>query len=393
MSPTITPNTDKRMAAAIEESRKRGEEGVAVAVTYKGELILHSYAGLADPENGIPVNDKTLFCPFSVTKGVTALAAHIQVERGLLDVKSPIARYWPEYAVNGKQETTVEDALSHRAGVPQMPKGVNPEKMADWDWMVNEIANFEPLFPPGKANAYHVLVWGWIIGELVSRTDPARRTFKQFVMDEIFVPLGVADDIFFGVPDSELPRVAVLKGGLGAPMDDRYHTNPDAVFPAAPVHNLKVVQQSVHPGAGIITTAPAMARIFALLANGGELDGVQLLSKERIATFTEPREGAREKDEVIPIPVWCGKAGYFLGGELGASSPLVPKHPDVLYSPGAGGSYAWADLRDHVSVAICHNSMDTGIIFEPEPTYGPIVRAIQEIVAERKAMELETACR
>ncbi|KAJ4177320.1 hypothetical protein NW755_013916, partial [Fusarium falciforme] len=115
-----------------------------------------------------------------------------------------------------------------------------------------------------------------------------------------------------------------------------------------------------------------MARVFVLLAQGGELDGVRILSKDCIKTFTEPREGVRDLDKVILIPVWCGKAGYFLGGQPGASSPLVLNHPDVLYSPGAGGSYAWADLRDNVSVAICHNNLDMGIIFEPEPMYGPI---------------------
>lgn len=373
---------DARISAAIEESRLRGEEGVAVSVYYKGKLIIDSYAGLADPENKKPVDNKTLFPVFSVTKGITALAAHLQVERGLLDVKAPITKYWPEFAANGKGDTTVEDALSHRAGIPQMPQGVTAELMADWDWMVKGIADLKPLFTPGKVNAYHVLSWGWIIGELVRRTDPAKRPFDKFVLEEIFEPLGISHDIFLGVPDSELPRVAVLKGGLGAPIDDQYYTSPEAVFPAAPVHNLRVVQQSVHPGAGILTTASAMARVFALLAQGGELDGVRILSKDRIKTFTEPREGARDPDKIIPIPVWCGKAGYFLGGESGASSPLVPNHPEVLYSPGAGGSYAWADLKDNVSVAICHNNMDTGIIFEPEPTYGPIVRAIQEIVAE-----------
>ncbi|KAH7161515.1 beta-lactamase/transpeptidase-like protein [Dactylonectria macrodidyma] len=390
MAQNSTVRPDARISAAINESRLRGEEGVAVAVYYQGKLIIDSYDGLADPKNNKSVDSKTLFPVFSVTKGITALAAHIQAERGLLDVKATISQYWPEFAANGKGDTTVEDALSHRAGIPQMPQGVTPELMADWDWMVKGIASLKPIFPPGKVNAYHVLSWGWIIGELVRRTDPAKRSFDKFVLEEIFEPLGVSGDIFLGVPNSELSRVAVLNGGLGAPIDDQYSASPEAVFPASPVHNLRVVQQSVGPGAGIISTASAMARVFALLAQGGELDGVQLLSKDRVQSFTGLREGARDPDKIIPIPVWCGKAGYFLGGEPGASSPLVPNHADVLYSPGAGGSYAWADLQDGVSVAICHNNMDTGIIFEPEPTYGPIVRAIQDIVAELKAKE-ETA--
>ncbi|KAJ4177319.1 hypothetical protein NW755_013915 [Fusarium falciforme] len=92
--------------------------------------------------------------------------------------------------------------------------------MADWDWMVKGIIDLKPLFALGKVNAYHVLLWGWIVGELVRRTDPAKRPFDKFVVEEIFEPLGISYDIFLGVPDSELPRVAMLKGGLGAPIDD-----------------------------------------------------------------------------------------------------------------------------------------------------------------------------
>lgn len=105
-----------------------------------------------------PVDEKMLFPVFSVTKGITALAAHIQADRGLLDLQNPISKYWPEFAVNGKENITVEDALSYRAGIPQMPDGVTPELMADWDWMVEQVAGFTPKFAPGTANAYHVLI-------------------------------------------------------------------------------------------------------------------------------------------------------------------------------------------------------------------------------------------
>jgi CubicO group peptidase (beta-lactamase class C family) len=150
-----------------------GETGIAVAAYYRGELVVDAFAGAADPSSGKLVDEHTLFSVFSVTKGVTALALHIQADRGLLNVQEPIARYWPEFANNGKESTTIEQALSHRAGIPQMPKGVTPELMANWDWMVEQIAQHTPIFPPGTANSYHVLVWGWILGEVVIRTDPA----------------------------------------------------------------------------------------------------------------------------------------------------------------------------------------------------------------------------
>jgi len=194
---------------------------------------------------------------------------------------------WPESASHGKDSITIKQALSHRAGIPQMPQNVTPELMADWTWMINEIENYEPIFPPGVVNACHVLVWGWILGKVVCRTDPRKRSFHLFVREEICDPLGIKD-FYLGVPDSELSRVATLVGGNIAPLVDEHNICPQSVFCGSNVHNLRFIQQCVDPGAGAITTAGAVARIFSLLAEGGELDGVRLLSKERVETFTRP---------------------------------------------------------------------------------------------------------
>lgn len=372
---------DARLRAALEESLQRGEHGVAVAAYYRGKLIVDSFAGVANPATGRPVHSKTIFPIFSVTKGVTAIAVHLQAERGLLELEAPISRYWPEFAVNGKEDITITHALSHRAGIPQMPKDVTPETLADWDWMVKQIEQHAPLYPPGSTNAYHVLVWGWILGELVRRTDPEKRSFQRFVQEEICDPLGI-QDYYLGVPESELGRVAVLSGGNSGPLVDEHGISPELVYPGSDVHNLRVMQQAVDPGAGAIATASSVARLFALLAEGGELDGARLLSKERIAAFTKPREDAHAPDKVISIPTWIGASGYYLGGEPGASPPFVGSHRDIIYSPGAGGSYAWADLRNRIAVSICHNNMDTCLVFEPEMTFAPIFRALEAIIRD-----------
>lgn len=380
---------DPRIRAAIEESLQRGEHGIAVAAYHRGKLIVDAHGGVADPKTKQAVDEKTIFPIFSVTKGVTALAVHIQAERGLLEVDAPIAQYWPEFGVNGKETITITHVLSHRAGIPQMPKDVTPDRVADWDWMVAQIQEHTPLYPPGTTNAYHVLVWGWILGEVVRRTDPGKRSFDVFVQEEICTPLGVKD-YYLGVPDSELGRVVVLFGGNSGPLVDEHGISPYEVYPGSDVHNQRVMQQAVDPGAGAIATAGSVARIFALLAEGGQLDGVQLLSKERIAAFTVPREDAHAPDKVISIPTWIGASGYYLGGEPGASPPFVGSHRDIIYSPGAGGSYAWADLRSRIAISICHNNMDTCLIAEPEMTFAPIFRALDAIIKDiEKAEEVE----
>jgi hypothetical protein len=166
-------------------------------------------------------------------------------------------------------------------------------------------------------------------------------------------------------------------------MVDSHGISQSTVFPGSTVHNKRVVQQAVDPSAGAITTAGAVARIFACIAHGGEFDGVRLLSAEYVARLGKLREGAHDQDKILPIPVWFGAAGFWLGGEPGKSHPLVGDHRDIAYSPGAGGSVTWADFRDNIAVAICHNNMDSAATLEPERTFEPIVRAVREIIAER----------
>src|SRR5262249_2602758 len=155
------------------------------------ELIVDARIGEAPADAVFPV--------FSVSKAVTALAVHLQAERGLLDVEAPIAAYWPEYAANGKERVTIRHVLSHRGGVPELPPDVTPERVADWDWMVARLAEAEPLFEPGTTNAYHSLSFGWLLGEVVCRTDPEGRPFARFVQEELCAPLRI-ESFWFGIP-------------------------------------------------------------------------------------------------------------------------------------------------------------------------------------------------
>jgi hypothetical protein len=124
---------------------KRGEIGLQVVAYVDGKQVVDVWGGLADVTTGRQVDADTLFPVFSVTKAVTAVALHIQAERGRVDYAMPIAHYWPEFGAHGKDKATVYDALTHRLGVPIMPLGVTPELMCDWDWMVQRIADMHPL--------------------------------------------------------------------------------------------------------------------------------------------------------------------------------------------------------------------------------------------------------
>jgi CubicO group peptidase (beta-lactamase class C family) len=380
--------TDDRIEKAIEEARSAGEEGVAVAAYLGDELIVNTWAGLADSETGRPVDETTLFQIFSVTKAFTATALHLQAERGLVDYELPIARYWPEFGQRGKHRITVRDALCHRAGIPQMPTGVTPELMYDWDWMIRQIEQYRPWFPASSTNSYHVLVWGWLIGEVIRRTDPKGRDVATFVQEEVCDRLGISD---FHMPlaASDCGRVTRLAADWDPARDSdhlREAAQPVGVAAAPPVHNLPATWMACLPGAGGIANAESVARLFAMLAQRGTFRGTHLLSATRIDACRVPRDETLADDQVFEAPSWIGQGGYWLGGDLRRRIPHDGSHPVVLNQPGAGGSTGWAELDTGLAVAICHNRQFTVDRKNPDfvARITPIADAVREVACERR---------
>jgi CubicO group peptidase (beta-lactamase class C family) len=350
-----------KVQRAIDDAIARGAEvGVQVAAYFKGEQVVDAWGGIADPATGRKVSGDTLFNVYSVTKAVAATALHIQADRGLIDYTAPVAKYWPEYAANGKGSTTVRDVLTHRACVPQMPADVTPERMCDWDWMTRAIAGLEPLAPPGTRTLYLSMTFGWIVGELVRRTDPHRRSLGRFIREEIAQPLDITD-LWVGIPDSVEPRIAKQVNAM-LPVPPEYlpplflASMPDQVALTPVVFERPDVRRAEVAGVGGIFNARSEARFWAMLAGKGELDGVRILSRALVETLNQPRGHSEEPDPVmfnIPIPISVG--GFWLGGP---NTPVCSaRSPRALCHPGQGGSIGWADPDTGLAVAICHNRL------------------------------------
>jgi CubicO group peptidase (beta-lactamase class C family) len=334
------------------------EIGVQVCAYLGEEKVVDCWSGLADPATGRKVDADTLFNVFSVSKAVTATAAHIQVERGLLEYDAPLATWWPEFAQGGKGEVTLRHVLSHVSGVLRMPPDVTPELMSDWDWMTRRIAETPGLYPPGSRSSYQSMTFGWLVGEVVRRTDPKRRPFGRFVKEEIADPLGCTD-LWLGIPDDVEPRVAKLDDTAIVVTPDGNLTReacPLQVDLMPDPFERPYVRRACIPAVGGIFNARSEARFFAMLAGGGQLDGVRLLSEDRVRSFAAPRPHFDDADPVffgMVVPI--GWAGYWLGGEL--PPVAAPRNPRALSHPGMGGSIGWADLDSRLAVAFCHNRM------------------------------------
>lgn len=377
---SVETRANEAVQKALDDLVSHGREiGVQVAAWLGEEQIVDCWAGLADPDAGTPVDGDTLFNVFSVSKAVTATAMHMQVERGLVEYDAPIAEYWPDFAAEGKGDVTVRHVLSHVSGVLRMPPDVTPELMTNWDWMCKRIAEMPASYPAGSRSSYQSMTFGWLIGEVVRRTDPKRRPFGQFIKEEIADPLG-ATDLWFGIPAEVEPRMAKLD-------DVAVYVAPDgnAMREAQPLivdlmpdpFERPYVRRACIPAVGGIFNARSEARFWAMLANGGQLNGVQLLSEERVASFAGPRPHFEDADPVffgMTVPI--GWSGFWLGG---AEAPPVssPRNMRALCHPGMGGSIGWADPDLTLAVAFCHNRMfDTVDINEDSRTLvGDAIRA------------------
>ena len=375
MSSDANNLVQKAVDAAIDQD---GEVGVQVAAYLDGELAVDAWGGVADETTGRPVDGDTVFPVFSVIKAVTATALHVQAERGLVDYHTPVAHYWPEFGKHGKDKGTVLHALTHRIGVPLMPVYVTPELMCDWEWMVDQLADMHPLFEPGSNSGYMAYTFGWVVGEVVRRTDPKERPFGQFIQEEICQPLGI-DSLWAGIPPDVDPRVARL---IDMP-PDRPGMAPDSLMPRAMPDQVATVQevfgradvrQACIPGAQGIMNARSGARFFAMLANGGELDGVRLLSEDRVQTFNHPRPPS-DWDPVHGVPHNGTIGGFHLPGSPGMWP--AGTNPRVFGHNAAGGTVGWADPDARLGVMITHNRMFPHGSREDNPLF-PIGEAVRE---------------
>ena len=366
---------------------EQGEIGVQVAAYLDNELAVDVWGGLADETTGRVVDADTVFPVFSVIKAVTAIALHIQAERGLVDYYEPIAHYWPEFGAHGKDKGTVYDVLTHRLGVPMMPIGVTPELTCDWDWMVTRIADMRPLFEPGTKSAYMAYTFGWVVGEVVRRTDTKERPFGTFIQEEICQPLGI-DSLWMGIPDEVGPRVAKLTnmpplqpGAPGlAPDSIRPLAIPPQVGTTQEIFGRAEVRRACIPGAQGIMNARSEARFWAMLANGGQLDGVRLLSEERVRLFSVRRPPC-DYDAYYGVPHIGSIGGFHLAGSHGMAP--AGRGPRLFGHTGAGASLGWSDPDARLAVAITHNRM-----FAPDPPeqnpFVPIGNAVRQALGLAK---------
>lgn len=347
------PATEPIWRAARALYRSGAHPAIQLCVRVDGEVIVDRAIGHAsgngpdDPRDAetVPVTPETPYCVYSASKAVTATVIHLLVERGVLSLDDRVTDYLPAYARHGKQATTIAHLLTHRAGVPFLPRhSTDLDRLADVDFVREVLYDLRPISPPGTTLAYHALSAGYVLGEIVR--EATGRDIRTVLAEEILRPHGfrwtnygvspedvdeVARCTLTGVP-IPAPLSVVVSRALSGSFASAVRKSNDPRFLTATV-----------PSGNVVSNARELARFLDLLRGGGILSPETLRAATRTTAYHRP-------DHVLAfLPVRYGY-GYMLGARVMS-----------LYGPGTDGAFGhlglmntviWADPRRRLAAAI-----------------------------------------
>jgi CubicO group peptidase (beta-lactamase class C family) len=345
---------------ALAEKLASGDElGASIVINIDGEVVADMWGGFCDEARTVPWTEDTITNVWSTTKTITSLAALMLVDRGQLDVYAPIARYWPEFGANGKQDIEVRHLLSHTSGVSGWEQPFLTQDMYDWEKSTSQLASQPPWWEPGSASGYHAQNQGHMVGEIILRITG--KSLKQFVAEEIAGPLGA--DFQIGALERDWGRIAdvVPPPPLPFDMDAIDMASPAFKTMTGPVPDAAAANTAGwrHADMGALNghgNARSVARIMSALALGGEVDGIRLLGPQTIdLIFDEQSNGV---DLVLGVPLRFG-IGY--GLPLLETVPYLPDNR-ICFWGGWGGSVIAMDLDRRMTISYMMNKMGPGVI-------------------------------
>ncbi|MDP9186717.1 MAG: beta-lactamase family protein [Verrucomicrobiota bacterium] len=386
-----------RIEPLFQENFDRfGELGAAVSVWQNGKELIELHGGFCDNRREQAWKKNTIVLVWSATKGLGSACLLHLLQEHKIDIERRVGEFWPEFVQAGKEKITLALLLSHQAGLAALDRKVD---VLDYASVIDALEKQEPNWQPGSAHGYHARTFGFLLNELVRRISGTklgeywRKTFAD--------PLGL--DLWIGLPEKENPRVATmysaragkspaLKGGLSG--SDQFYrdltkpgtfarkvfTSPAGLQAVSAMNKPEIRAQGIVSFGGI-GSASALAKFYAILANGGSLDGQSFFSNQTLNWMaTTLTDGV---DRVFQIPT-AFSAGFMkdshcavlkgvkatsgvqenltalnsqvVGGRLFGTSP------SAFGQPGAGGSHAFADPENQISFGYVMNQMEQSVL-------------------------------
>jgi CubicO group peptidase (beta-lactamase class C family) len=366
-----------RVKELFQQSFDSGTEvGAAACLVLDGECVVDLWGGHHDAARTREWERDTLVNVYSSTKGMTAICVNMLVERGLLDLEAPVARYWPEFAAAGKESITIRWLLSHRAGLCGVAKPLPTGALYDWSLMCDALAAQSPWWTPGDGHGYHAITSGFLIGEVVRRVTG--ESLGTFFRKNVAEPLGA--DFHIGLAAEHDARTASIISAFGEnPPPPAPPPGPFAEFvrrlqdpttmqwaalmnppPERDAVNTRAWRAAEIPAVNGHGTARSFARIYGALARGGEIDGVRILNPATIARAATEEAAGPEKLFCGAVPMRFG-LGFVLSDESHRYSRLSP-NPRSFGHAGGGGSIGMADPDRRIGFGFTMNKLSMSMV-------------------------------
>jgi len=335
------------------------EVGAALAVYRAGKPVVDLWAGHKDAARARPWQRDTLVNVYSTTKGIVAVAAALLVEEGKLRYEDPVVKHWPEYGQNGKEKTTVAQLLSHQAGLPGFAEPTTVEDLYDWKQRCAALARQKPMWTPGRKASYHAMTWGYLVGEVIRRASG--QTVGQLIASH--VAARVAADVYVGLPQSLDALVAPMLRPRNPPDMSGVQMPPEAIAALVnpqldgEVCNARGWRAAEIPAANGHASASGIARVYAALANQGQLDNQRLMTGQSIMQMTQVQ---RERTDLL-----LGFTDNWAMGMCFNQMNMLGPSPKTFGHGGWGGSIGCANLEAHVGIGYVCNQMGAQLVGDP----------------------------
>jgi CubicO group peptidase (beta-lactamase class C family) len=366
---TISGQCDPQFTGVLAEFRRnfeeRKEQGASVAITHHGRTVVDLWGGLADPATAQPWTRDTVSIVYSCTKAATALCLHMLVDQGKVSYDTLVGDIWPEFAVGGKEATTVGMMLAHTSPVPHVAEPIKAGGLADWDYMTARVAEEPAHWEPGTRQGYHGVTYAWTVGQLVRLASGM--PLGQYFQEHVAGPLGL--DFHIGLPESEESRVAPMiapdpaevnfasaffRAAMTQPgsLPNLFLTNlGGADFNSREIHAAEI------GSANGITNARGLAGMYAPLAKGGGT----LVSETRVHRMGRV-SAATHSDAVLYQPMRFAMGFMTSTDNRASGGDSLILGESAFGHVGMGGSVGFADPAQGLSMGYTMNRMGAGIL-------------------------------
>ncbi len=365
-----------------ENFEKLGELGAAISGWQNGKPVVDLCGGFCDASHDKSWTADTLVLVWSATKGIGSACVLHALQQRKIELHHTVAEFWPEFAQANKDKITLGQLLSHQAGLCALDQRVD---VLDYGGVIRALEAQAPLWPPGTAHGYHARTFGFLLDELIRRITA--KTLSDYWQENFARPLEL--DFWIGLPERENSRVARIYAAKSGKPPEPAQFYRDLVTPGTLArktftspYGLNAISKMNDPeirsypnvSFGGIGTASALAKLYSMLANGGELNGQTFFPRETIERMTTMLSDGTDRVFQIPTAFSAG----FMKDSRGGARRLFGPFAKSFGHPGAGGSHAFADPENKIAFAYVMNQMDQSVL--PNDKSLRLINAIYDLL-------------